>query len=317
MEFKYINYFNYDTHISANRINNIAMDMNEIKNYLDNHVFYNYSLYHVNHFYNTNNLAINYLKFIFIKNKYAFFNVNNFHYIAWSAIYLYCIFIFIMIFNKSLIKYFNNSTFVFLIKRFYNQLEQQIGNFEDFITLITLFSIIFLLNFCYFYNFNIGKMFNYTIAVCLFFAVAIPLRIVFYFGNSFIVYIKGASLYKKSKIELIYDLTNFFAFFLRFLLQLIRLVLLFLFYFLIHEYIFELPKNWLTNYANSYAYNDQNNITLTIVLIIRWVFEFFDSLMTIFTQITAFFLISFWLFSFLYTTILKKKLPNFKKFNIK
>lgn len=314
IEFENVYYFNYDNiykNVSYKTYTNVELNK-KINEILSNHFF----PYTINFMYDWDNIYINAIRFILVKNSYAKFIIQNMHYFFFFVGIIYGLSIVFVLFSKQIIRFYNNSTLVFIIKRFFNQIEQQIGNFEDFMLLIILFSIIFLLNFCYFYNFNIGKIFNYFMTICLFFSIVIPARIIFYFGNSFIVYIKGSSLYKKSKVELIYDLTNLFAFFLRFLLQLIRLVLLFLFYFLIHEYIFDIPKNWLTNYSQTYAPNDQNNITLSIILILRWLFEFFDSLMTIFTQITAFFLISFWLFSFLYTTVLKKKMPNFKKTDI-
>ena len=174
-----------------------------------------------------------------------------------------------MLFLKHIVNFFSHSLTQFILKKLKNQMEQNIGTFEDLYFILILFFSIFFFNFFYFFNFNIFKMFTYVFSITLYFVILIPLRIVFFMGASFMVFIKGSSIYKKLFIELLYDITGYLAFFMRFLLQCVRILLLFVFYFLLHEYVFEMPKHFLTDYANSFITHTSGNLFLSITLIVR------------------------------------------------
>lgn len=133
------------------------------------------------------------------------------------------------------------------IRQFYFEFEHNVGNGEDLLMIISLIVSIILLNFLYIY-FSSVDIYIYFVKSYLFILFAlIPLKILFMFGSNFLNYINGITTKSNFASSLYTDLINLLVFFIKFALQGIRLILISIFYFSIHEYVFTMPIDYLTN----------------------------------------------------------------------
>lgn len=173
-------------------------------------------------------------------------------------------------------------------------------DFEKVIILLSVFYLSLLLNF---FNVINSNTILKSLLILFLLLVFTPVLLIFNFGINAITYIKGSATYKSLFIELVYDLINLVAFFLRFSLQFVRFLLIFIMYALFHEFIFELKKNIFINTSDSGVY------VLIVLNIVRFFFEILDSIFSFMTQTIAYILIIFWLLSFLYSY-------NYKKINL-
>ena len=113
--------------------------------------------------------------------------------------------------------------------------------------IISLVFSAIVLNICYGYLSATAIEFNIVVILIYTVFFLIPLRIILSFGSSFINFIRGAATSNKFSFELFNDSMMLFVFLVRFSLQAIRIILVYIFYFSIHEYIFILPKEYITN----------------------------------------------------------------------
>lgn len=202
------------------------------------------------------------------------------------------------------------------LSQFYFEFEHNVGNGEDLLMIISLVLALIIWICCYFYVSSSTVEINIVLFLIFLVFVLIPIRIVISFGSNLINYIKGTSESNKFSVELFSDTIMIAVFLVRFGLQAIRIVLIYIFYFSIHEYVFVLPKEYLTNLSTSWS---KWKFTMGSLLcdFLRWAFELLDSTVSIFNQIASFFFVIFWLFSYINTCELKrKKLFWFKSIKI-
>lgn len=137
------------------------------------------------------------------------------------------------------------------LSQFYFEHEHNVGNGEDLLMIVSVIFAVIVLNISYCY-FNATAL-EFRIVVVLLYTIffLIPIRIILSFGSSFINFIRGAATSNKFSLELFNDSMMLFVFLVRFSLQGIRIILIYIFYFSIHEFIFILPKEYITNVSSS------------------------------------------------------------------
>ena len=151
------------------------------------------------------------------------------------------------------------------------------------------------------------------------FVLLLPFSVLLDFGISFTSYIRGAGAGTNIVVEVIFDLIGVLVVFTRFLVQNIRFVLIFAAYFELFEWIYaspfiELFNSFFTFSTISFGNFDQltaTNIFYTLSIMISglvfYAYYFVHLLILLFIQLGAYFLISFWLFFFFYTSFVLTK----------
>lgn len=267
--------------------------------------YYNYDLLQLA-LYNelfTNTLTLNFISTIYSYVSVLFiFDVLIIFFIKCTLYYIILIISF-----SSITTLFFTSNSLQSIRQFYFEFEHNVGNGEDLLMIISLIISIILLNFLYIY-FSSVDIYIYFIKSYLFILFAlIPFKILLMFGSNFLNYINGITTKSNFASSLYTDLINLLVFFIRFALQGIRLVLISIFYFSIHEYVFTMPIDYLTNWITFCEIYKENFFSL-IFKFIRWAFELLDSTVSICNQTASFFFVIFWLFSYINTFELKEML---------
>lgn len=188
---------------------------------------------------------------------------------------------------------------------------KEVNNYEEgiyyiffflFLTLYIFISLYF--NILFFKN-NLIYISMYVVFTILF---IIPINYLYTLGFNFISYIRGAAASLIFTYEFILDLSNLLSMFLRILLQFIRLIIiwvtLYTFNSLWIEVLF-LGDNLLQNTTNLLIF-----LNKYILIIIYYLFEIIHFFIIFIMQITAFLVMTFWLFQFLYTTLITGSLEK-------
>lgn len=186
---------------------------------------------------------------------------------------------------------------------FYFEYEQNIGDGECLYMLLSFVLAVLFLSLIYLFVDTTFLHFQIVIFLLVLTFIIIPIRIVIAFGVCFIKYLKGAASTDKILSTAFVDAITMAAFFARFMIQSVRIILVYGFYFAIHEYVFVLPKDYITNILTEdfllfYSWFYYN------LVVLRWLIELVDSTVSICNQLASFFL-SF--FDYLPILILVKK----------
>jgi hypothetical protein len=241
----------------------------------------NFLQYNRNNFKSYNNINLiqdnNVLKFNYTSSS-LFLILNFFFFVLLTILFLF--------YNKNKFNFFFKKNDL-ILKKIFNFSEQNSGSMEDFEKVIILLSVFYLSLLLNFFNVINSNSVLKSLLILFLLLVFTPILLIFNFGINAITYIKGSASYKSLFIELVYDLINLVAFFLRFSLQFVRFLLIFIMYALFHEFIFELKKNIFINI------NESNVYVLILLNIIRFFFEILDSIFSFMTQTIAYILIIF------------------------
>jgi len=241
-------------------------------------------------------------------------------------------FIFFSRYNFKSFTWSNNS----IMSKFFIlfETEEELGSIDDGLYFITLFIFIFswyfLITYFFINNFKISLIFlTGGFLVLIFFVLLIPLSVLLDFGLAFASYIRGAGSSTNVVVEVIFDLIGTLVVFTRFLVQNIRFALIFGAYFELFEWIYNSPFilmfNSLFNITDtSFVFSSSLNFsnlfyTFSVIIfgIINYLYYFVHLLILLFIQLGAYFLISFWLFFFFYTSFVLNKYERvffFKKY---
>lgn len=205
--------------------------------------------------------------------------------------------------------------------------EKEIASVNDilplFISVILFFGLYFFMN----SFFNLPLYFNsycYTFIVLpLFFSFVfiIPLFLLFDFGLYLFIYLRGSSNTSLLSAELLYDLINLFAYYIRVVIQSARLVLMLTAIGSYQELVLLDNSN-----IQTLMYSDTNiyiaNINLSkysifnlffkiTVYIMYILYEIFHTYFVLTIQTIAFFAMIFWLFFYLFSFFVSEQLENY------
>ena len=215
--------------------------------------------------------------------------------------------------------------------------EKEIGSFDDI--LLSLLIIVYV--FGWFFYIHIWTilgsypeliLFIYLLPILAYLIFGVPTVLLIDFGIYFLMFIRGCASSTSIIVELMYDYINFGAFYVRLSVQWVRLLIMYLTFIVMHDtiffcniqvtffiglfdYMFE-TSYLLINSIKTITYSFLSSFYTTFF---RLLFELAHTLFVCTAQFLAFFAISFWFFSFLYTffTLIKfeNHFLNLKYFN--
>jgi hypothetical protein len=156
--------------------------------------------------------------------------------------------------------------------------------------------------------------FFYLLPLLVYLVFGMPTFLLIDFGNCFLMFIRGSGAYTSLLVELMYDYINFGAFYVRLSVQWVRLLIMFLTFIVMHDTLSfcNFVSNMFLSFFD-YLWEDLCNVAvsskdmayLTIIAtystLFRLLFELVHTLFVCTAQLIAFFAITFWFFSFLYT----------------
>ena len=200
--------------------------------------------------------------------------------------------------------------------------EEELGSLDDAIFFIMFFLTIlvwYFLTTLSFLNWSFTSMSFLLIGflLLLFFVLLIPFSVLLDFGVAFTTYIRGAGSGTNILVEVIFDLIGVLVVFTRFVVQNIRFVLIFAAYFELFEWVYNSPFILLFNSIFS-VNTTLSSVSLTFTSVfytismivtglVFYAYYFIHLLILLFIQLGAYFLISFWLFFFFYTSFVLTK----------
>lgn len=200
--------------------------------------------------------------------------------------------------------------------------EQEYGSYDDF--KFFLFILVqMLIWYCWIvfigYTFSLqseGKLILLTLSIIIS-ILTIPVRLVWDLGLAFGMYIRGAASSTNLVIEAFFDLIGVIIIFTRFIVQNIRFLMVFVALFELFEWSFGSSEISCILQFNLNLYNSINffsTITpmsiftfliFTLKLCILYLYHLLHLIIVSFMQVGVFFMVSFWLFFFLYTSFFK------------
>ncbi len=200
--------------------------------------------------------------------------------------------------------------------------EKEFSSFDDYYWFLLLFLNMFgwyflLLILIYIFNFSTISWVIFAsvfITVCI---LGLPLNAFISYGIFFASYIRGSAASANLVSEAIFDIIGVIVVFSRFIIQNIRFVLVFMAFFELFEWIYTGEevlhiRNDLLDYSE-YFFNLEIKqsahywyfLTFFIKLIATYLYYALHLIILIFMQIGIYFILSFWLFFFLYTSFIK------------
>lgn len=209
--------------------------------------------------------------------------------------------------------------------------EKEISSIDDLIIIFLVLFFVFGIYFMFYGFAQLSIYFNnyscvYVLMPFLFFFVYVaPVCLLFDFGIYVFVYLRGSGPTSMLAAELLYDLINLFAYFIRVFIQLSRILLMLIAAGSLQEFIFYFGLDYRLLVCNESfidtVYNLEFNtksITLFFftklpLFILYWNYEIFHTYFVVTIQTIAFFAMVFWLFFYLFTFFFSETHENFFK----
>lgn len=211
----------------------------------------------------------------------------------------------------------NNDSY-FTVFSYLTDLEEEVGAADDSMLYILIFAVVIVWFFFFtiFSTYFIQNLSWFVMLLNFIFltAVFMPIFVLKNFGIAFATYLRGVGRTKNLVVESFFDFIAIAIMTSRFIIQNIRLVLLFAAFFEISEFIYDNCDVTLDNYffffsynfnwfqtSNAYWYDIVSSFLTQQVLLIYYQGHL---ILTFFMQLANYFLLSFVLFFFLYTSFL-------------
>lgn len=188
--------------------------------------------------------------------------------------------------------------------------EKELFSVEDLLYLFLLFGFLVLSYFGFLFLFMSVEYSEilfllFAAPIIVFSLILIPLNLIFDFGLTFIMYLRGASTSSSICLELIYDYIGVIAFFTRLIVQFIRIILMFIVFFMMHKAVihFYFPERVFMFSSQTFSSIVQTENThinyiflLCMFILVKvgyWCFELMHALFILIVQFLAFFVIVF------------------------
>ena len=204
--------------------------------------------------------------------------------------------------------------------------EQEYGSYDDF-KFFLFFFVQILLWYCWVlflgYTFAVesNSFLNILTLTIMLTILLIPVRLLWDFGLSFSVYIRGSANSSNLFVESIFDLLGVIIIFTRFIVQNIRFLLVFVAFFELFEwsamsfnssYIFDLSTNQFTLTEILSEPTSLFSLTVnSIKMVSVYIYHLLHLIIISFMQIGVYLMVSFWLFFFLYTSFFKVVIDSY------
>ncbi len=151
--------------------------------------------------------------------------------------------------------------------------------------------------------------------------LTIPVRLLWDFGLSFGMYVRGAASSSNLFVEAFFDIIGVIIIFTRFVVQNIRFLLVFVAFFEIFEWVGTTQEinQYMQTINTTYEFNNDlmlaENLFSFLVLTIKssfiYIYHLLHLIIVSFMQIGVYLMVSFWLFFFLYTSFFKITLDTY------
>ena len=209
--------------------------------------------------------------------------------------------------------------------------EKEISGIDDLIIIFLVLFFVFGIYFMFYGFAQLSVYFNnyscvYVLMPFLFFFVYVaPVCLLFDFGIYVFVYLRGSGPTAMLAAELLYDLINLFAYFIRVFIQLSRILLMLIAAGSLQEFVFYFGLDYRMLVCNDSfidtIYNlEFNTRSLTLffftklpLFILYWNYEIFHTYFVVTIQTIAFFAMVFWLFFYLFSFFFSEGHENFFK----
>ncbi len=270
-----------------------------------------------------------------IKPLHYSLNLNIFFSIFFTK-WGYALFIFTLLYffsNITKFKYQYGLNFYFsYFKTLADLGEQEYGSYDDY-KFFLFFLVQMFIWYCWVlfigYTFSMqseSRLTLFTLSVMLT-ILSIPVRLLWDFGLSFGMYLRGAASSSNLLAEAFFDLISVIIIFTRFVVQNIRFLLVFVAFFELFEWIATNSEvNYFLSIFTPFAdFNINSNIVESsnlLILVVNflkvsfiYLYHLLHLIIVSFMQIGVYFMVSFWLFFFLYTSFFKLTIDNY--FSIK
>ena len=211
------------------------------------------------------------------------------------------------------------------------EVEKEIAAIDDLIIIIVALLFIFGI---YFAMYGLVQLVYFVGNFCVIFFIlpfffyfiyAAPLCLLFDFGIYCFVYLRGTGPTSALIVELMYDLINLFAYYIRVCVQLARILLMLIAGGSLQEFIFYFGVYYKFFFYNESFFEDIYNFefnykTFTYFFVIKfslyilyWVYEVFHTYFVVTVQTIAFFAMLFWLFFYLFTFFFSESQEKYLK----
>ncbi len=206
---------------------------------------------------------------------------------------------------------------------YFSEIEEEVGSLDDILAYALVYlsvAISFLLTIFFVFFFKTSTflvlLFNFILLV----PILVPTFVIKNYGWGFLQYLRGVTRSSSLLFESFLDVVSMTSMYLRFFIQNIRFFFIFLAFFECYEFIylnllkdFSFLNIFLLDSNNLIFFNELNaNLFSLLLLKIILFFYYVGHLATTFVaQLTSYFILSFWLFFFLYTSFSNEKGENY------
>lgn len=206
---------------------------------------------------------------------------------------------------------------------YFSEVEEEVGSLDDILAYALVYlsvAISFLLTVFFVFFFKTSTflvlLFNFILLV----PILVPTFVIKNYGWGFLQYLRGVTRSSSLLFESFLDVVSMTSMYLRFFIQNIRFFFIFLAFFECYEFIylnllkdFSFLNIFLLDSNNLIFFNELNaNLFSLLLLKIILFFYYVGHLATTFVaQLTSYFILSFWLFFFLYTSFSNEKGENY------
>ncbi len=206
---------------------------------------------------------------------------------------------------------------------YFSEVEEEVGSLDDILAYALVYlsvAISFLLTVFFVFFFKTSTflvlLFNFILLV----PILVPTFVIKNYGWGFLQYLRGVTRSSSLLFESFLDVVSMTSMYLRFFIQNIRFFFIFLAFFECYEFIylnllkdFSFLNIFLLDSNNLIFFSELNtNLFSLLLLKIILFFYYVGHLATTFVaQLTSYFILSFWLFFFLYTSFSNEKGENY------
>lgn len=253
-------------------------------------------------------------------NLKSIYNLTNYAPLLLKILLISSIFYYILLYIYKLIGNTilnqDNSSVLF---DYFSEVEEEVGSLDDIIAYALVYlsvAVSFFLTIFFVFFFKTSSFLILLFNFILLIPVLVPTFVIKNYGWGFLQYLRGVTRTSSLMFESFLDLVSVTSMYLRFFIQNIRFFFIFLAFFECYEFIyltllkdFSFLNIFLLD-LNNITFFTELNSTIISVLFLKTILFFYyvGHLATTFVaQITSYFILSFWLFFFLYTSFSSEK----------
>lgn len=253
-------------------------------------------------------------------NLKSIYNLTNYAPLLLKILLISSIFYYILLYIYKLIGNTilnqDNSSVLF---DYFSEVEEEVGSLDDIIAYALVYlsvAVSFFVTIFFVFFFKTSSFLILLFNLILLIPVLVPTFVIKNYGWGFLQYLRGVTRTSSLMFESFLDVVSVTSMYLRFFIQNIRFFFIFLAFFECYEFIyltllkdFSFLNIFLLD-LNNITFFTELNSTIISVLFLKTILFFYyvGHLATTFVaQITSYFILSFWLFFFLYTSFSSEK----------